>query len=288
MPLGGTGKSRRRRATSPRHWWEVCWLPQLRICKFDRKEFPSPRKIKPKRRHGDSIVDWTDEVSFIGIEPSTPEKPARPGWPKKSPFCFSGEYLRGIGKVYADEINEASFLHIERAYTRPVAVTSQPETLYYQIAGRIRRHIPDFLVEEEDGRTSRVQVKGATAFSRQEWLPEMLAAIGRAYSQTGLLYRVVTASNLHKYPHLENANTLRAGRIAAVPISLRWKVGHLVSLRDRTVGEILGHVPACSRDHLYAMHLDRHISIELDDLITDRSIVHAGAAPGMPFWESRL
>ncbi|RWM39904.1 hypothetical protein [Mesorhizobium sp.] len=232
------------------------------------------------------MIDWTDEVFFIAIEPSTPEMPARPGWPKLSPSRFSGEYLRAIGSVYADEINEGPFLHIERAYMRPVAVTPQPETLYYQVAGRIRRYIPDFLIEEVDGRASRVEVKGVAAFLHQEWLPAKLAAIGRAYSQVGLLYRVIMATNLRKYPYLENADILRAGRIASVPGIIRSNVSDLLSLRAKTLGEILNHVPACSREHLYALHLDRDLSIDLDCLITDQSIVRVGSTSGLPFWES--
>lgn len=228
-------------------------------------QIAAPRIAKPRSR----AANWPDiaraEIAVVEIIPATKDAPARPEWYKNAISWTGSEALPHLDHTRWEGSNESLAVRFEWALRRPTRITSQPETLVFEVDGRVMRHIPDFLIEAD--REIRIEVKSSAAFSYDPSLAVRLGAISQAYQSVGLDYQVAT-SDVLLIGHLpQNVHAVFLARRIDTSCSVDTVLEGL-SLGERSFAEL--HqllVPALgayrARQHILGLHAQGRITIDL-------------------------
>lgn len=238
------------------------------------------RIAKPRSRP----VSWPDtaraEIAVVEIIPATKDAPARPEWYKNAISWTGSEALPHLDHTRWEGPNESLAVRFEWALRRPARIISQPETLVFEVDGRVMRHVPDFLIEAD--REIRLEVKSSAAFSYDPSLDVRLDAISRAYQSVGLDYQVATSDVLLIGHLAENVHAVFLARRIDTSCSADTILEGL-SLGERSFAEL--HqllVPTFgayrARQHILGLHAQGRITIDLvSGPLGPRTTVTAGS-----------
>lgn len=214
-------------------------------------------------------------IVALHIVPSTEESPARPDWQRNSINWTGTEALPNMSVDFEGK-NEPLAARFEWALRRPVSITAQPETIFFETDGEMRTHVPDFLVRTAEGDETRLEVKGAVAFAKDPTLWTKLETISTAYRQLGMTYEVATAHMLLNGPLATNVNDVFLARrsprhdlIDHILDQIGHGQAHFGALTDNLVPIVGSEYQA--RHCLLNMHAEGRLTIDLCNGVIARS-----------------
>jgi hypothetical protein len=144
---------------------------------------------------------------------------------------------------------------------------SQPEVLQWEKDGRMRRHVPDFRVELEDGSIEIHEVKrtGALRSMSEADFAERTEHFRAELVSSGILYRVIDEVELDRQPRLANAHRMWAARHARPTDRLARRATALVAYTEaKTVGELLAAMPDAKEADVLALGLRRILVLDIE------------------------
>lgn len=169
--------------------------------------------------------------------------------------------------------NELNAFRLLEANPEVTHFQEQPCVLQFILNGEIRRHYPDILVVTRETKEFW-EVKPEEEASRPE-VVERTALLTKVLPALGYQYRVVLGEDLAKRPRIENVNyLLDYGRKEITPI-IREQVRLLFNLskHQRWRDVIKAENGKINRDHLCRLILDGDIHIDIDQKISDATVL---------------
>ncbi len=178
---------------------------------------------------------------------------------------------------------ERDFLYVTEVLASVLSVSSQPITLRYRLNGRWRYYTPDFLVTTRRRRVI-VEVKPANKLD-DEWLTKE-QIFQRHFADHEEEYRIVTDEWIRREPRLSNVRLVRAERYRRVPPEFFMALCTLLAGdKSLPIQSVLEQTRDVGSDMavrwVRALIYYGALGVDLDEPITERSVLHLMKSGGM-------